>query len=80
MRSVAPLGLRHAVQVSNHHFVGSPPAHGLGMISHGSFIHHITMAEQAITNLAPTVLEIVVDHLAPHASGLVGDLPHHTAR
>jgi hypothetical protein len=81
MRPSAPFSLHDPVQVSNHNFSSSTGAtYGFCVIAHGLFIHHITMPQQAVANLAPTVLEIIVNYLAAHTSGLIGDLAHHTAR
>jgi hypothetical protein len=81
MRPITPLGLRHPVQVRYNYLSRSAWAtYGFCVISYGSLIVHITMAQQAVPNLPPTVLKIVINHLAPHTPRLIGNLTHHTAR
>jgi hypothetical protein len=80
MRPVAPFSLHHPVQVSDDHLIGTAPTHSLSMVSNCGFVDHVPMTKQAVTKLAPAVLEIIVDHLAPHTFGLISDLAHYTAR
>jgi hypothetical protein len=47
------------------------------MISHGLLIDHIPMAQQAVSNLPPSVLEVIVHNLAFHSLSLVLNLTHH---
>jgi hypothetical protein len=64
MRSIAPLGLRNSMQVSNHYFVVRPRANGLGVIAHGGLVDHIPMTGEGIPKWKPAVLEVVVYDLA----------------
>jgi hypothetical protein len=80
MRPIAPFSLHDSVQVSNDYLGSSPATHGFSMVSDSLFVDHVPMTKERVSKLAPAVLKIVVNHLAPHAFGLIGDLAHHTAR
>jgi hypothetical protein len=66
--------------MSDHYLGSSPAAHSLCVVPDSLFIDHVAMTKERISKLAPAVLKIVVDHLAPHTLSLIGDLAHHAAR
>jgi hypothetical protein len=80
MRPIAPFCLLDSVQVSDDHLIGTAPTHGFSMVSDSLFVDHVPMTKERVSKLPPAVLEIIVNHLAPHTFGLIGDLTHHTAR
>jgi hypothetical protein len=78
MRPVPAFCLRYSVKVRDDDLVSCALAYGLGMIADSVLVCHVPMAEKRIPVLPPPLLEIVINHCAPHRFCPVGDLRHHT--